>query len=106
MIGWILGAGAAVAVAVAVLADDSKRNKSVKGPGWYVLLYDKVGEGSRDPKEYDVLPNGIVARLKGQHGPFASKRDADLFAKEKRGKEAWRGKDARVVVTELEESPW
>lgn len=108
MIGWILGAGAAAAVAYAVFSEGgSKRGKrQPRGPGWYVLLYDQVGEGTRDPKDYDVLPNGLAARLKEHHGPFASKRDADIVAKQKRSKEGWRGKDVRVVVTELDESPW
>jgi hypothetical protein len=65
----------------------------LRGPGWYVLMYDQV---SRDS------PKG---RLKEYDGPFADEQLAKTIGKGARAG-LWRGRSARVEVKYRKKSPF
>jgi len=81
-----------------------------KGAGWYVLLYDRVGQGSSTNSTYDKLPDGRRARLK-EYSRHKTKEQAVAEARLARapiddGGSAWTGKDVRVVVEYRGRAPW
>jgi len=65
-----------------------------KGPGWYVLKYDQMGEHGKGK-----------GRLKEWEGPFDDQEDAEDEARKARAG-GWRGKTARAVVKHKKKSPW
>jgi len=102
MWGWIIGAAAVLGagyVLVTMPIGGGAQGPS-KGAGWYVLLYDRLGEATGEK-----MPDGTAARLKEYRGVFDTKAQADAAAREARA-EGWTGKDARALVEYRDRSPW
>jgi hypothetical protein len=102
MWGWIAGlaavlGGAGIYVATRDNEMESDDGANGKGAGWYVLRFDRVGEGSSSMKAYDKLPDGRRARLK-ELGRYDTKEEANAAARHARENEGWRGKGVKVIV--------
>jgi hypothetical protein len=102
MWGWILGGLAVIGGGLYVATRgteevDNGDGANGKGAGWYVLRFDRVGEGSSKAASYDKLPDGRSARLK-EFARYDTKEEANAAAHHAREHEGWRGKDVKVLV--------